>query len=287
MMPDIETLKSKIWDALPDQAALSLQYWRAHGRFPNLLDPKTFTEKVQVRKLYDRDVRLPDWADKAKVKDIIAPLIGIEHVIPTLFLGKDIDTFAVRNLPRPFVIKPTHSCGDAIFIRENDDPHWVAIKLKCDEWINRSYGTRAREWLYEQIEPRIIVEPMLGGGEIVPVDYKWFVFDGVPRYLHVDYGRYRSRTQAIMDADWNRVDAQMVHPRAPDPIPRPKGFDDMKRIAATLGKGFDFVRIDQYDIDGAVYFGEATFYPGSGFMRYDPVSFDETLGKLWKMGSKA
>jgi hypothetical protein len=286
MIPDYQHVKTIIWEALPDQLALRLQYHSAHGRFPNLTNPKALSEKIQYRKLYDRDPRLPIWADKIKVKPIVADIIGEEYVIPTLWEGRELDTFAVRELPRPFIIKPSHSSGAVVIIREGDDYNWAEIKMITNGWVSDHFGTRCREWLYSEIEPGIIVEPLIGDGESVPVDFKFFVFHGRVECVHVDFGRYgvAGRTQAILDRDWKRLPVLSLHPGHWGDVSKPEGFENMLSIAETIGAHFEFVRVDLYNIDGHPWFGEATFYPASGFAPYHPRSFDEHLGSLWHIG---
>lgn len=284
-MPEpLDDIKTMIWEALPDRAAIALQYYRAHGRFPNLKAPKTFTEKVQYRKLNDRDPRLPLFADKIRAKELVALIIGDEYIIPTLWSGKYLNIPKISELPRPIVIKASHGCASNIFVHEGDKPDWSAMWWQCQDWLRTPYGTKTREWLYEGIERQILVEPMIGNGKQPPSDYKFFVFHGQVTHVHVDIDRYGDqRVRAILDKDWQRLDVKSFYPNAPYTVDRPDRFEEMKRIAEKIGKKFDFVRVDLYDVDGRIYFGETTFYPASGYLAYDPPSFDAELGAAWKV----
>lgn len=286
MINPYDDIKAAIWETMPDRLAIALQYRKRHRRFPNLRNPRTLTEKVQYRKLYDRDPRLPIWADKVKVKPIIAGIIGEEHIIPTLWHGKVLDVEAVSQLPRPFVIKSNSACEANIFIHEGDEVDWIKVAYQTREWMHESYGTRMREWLYSAIDRQILVEPMIGDGHAPPVDYKFFIFHGEIHAVHVDIGRFTGgRVRAILDSEWNRLPVKCYHPNAPFDVARPPWFNAMKDIAEQIGRHFDFVRVDLYNVDGKIFFGEATFYPASGYLPYEPASFDAHLGSLWKMQS--
>jgi hypothetical protein len=189
---------------------------------------------------------------------------------------------ALEKLPRPFVLKATHSCAANIFIHEGDYVDWTPIAIQCRDWMQAPYGGRTREWLYDSIERKIIAEPMIGDGKLPPPDYKIFVFHGAVHCVNVDLDRFgEQRVRAILDADWNRLPVKLFYPNAPFDVPKPDRWDEMKGIAEAIGKHFDFVRVDLYYVDGRIYFGETTFYPASGYLPYDPPSFDAEMGALW------
>lgn len=275
------------WEMLPDRLAVLLQYRRAHGRFPRLNPPITFTEKVQYRKLYERDSRLPVFADKAKAKALIAEMIGPQYIIETLWAGRDTERLNFEELRRPFVIKPTHSCGETIFVREDDHPDWDDVRRQCRSWVDGAYGSRTREWLYKHIEPGIMIERMIGDGKTPPADFKLFVFHGKTKIIQVDVQRFGDvRERALYDADWKRLAVWSTFPDSRQEIDRPNRLDEMKRVAEKIGSAFDFVRVDLYEVDERIYFGETTFYPASGYARYHPVSFDAEMGKMWQQATK-
>jgi hypothetical protein len=272
---------------LPDKLAVLLQYRRAHGRFPRLNPPVTFTEKVQYRKLYDRDARLPVFADKAKAKALISGMIGPQYIIETLWAGRDTECVNFEELQRPFVIKPTHSCGETIFVREDDHPNWDEVRKRCRSWVDCTYGSRTREWLYKHIEPGIMIERMIGDGKAPPADFKLFVFHGETKVIQVDVQRFGDvRERAMYDADWKRLAVHSSFPDSRHDIDQPKRLDEMKRVAERIGSAFDFVRVDLYEVGERIFFGETTFYPASGYARYHPDTFDVELGELWKQATK-
>jgi hypothetical protein len=277
-------VKEALWKMLPDRVAVSLQFWRSQGKLPNLDDPTSFSEKLQVRKLYSRDRRFPAFADKAKVKQLMSEIIGPEHLIPTLWVGREIDRVDFARFQRPFVIKPTHGCGEVIFVRDGQGIDWKAVRDRCREWLCTTYGAKTREWLYQHIERQIIIEPMIGDGDVPPADLKFFVFHGVVRMIQVDVQRFSdTRERAIFDRDWNRLPVGFSYPDTRKQIERPHHLAEMIKMAEAVGAEFDFVRVDLYETNDQVYFGEATFYPASGYAKFRPSEFDAELGSFWTL----
>jgi len=252
---------------------IQLTYWWRHRRLAQLGDPMLFTEWVQHRKLHDRDPRLPRLADKVAVKDVVAERLGQEWVTPTVWSGDVLPSEPVW--PFPYVVKSRHGCGHVCIVRSAQD-HAEAIR-QSKRWMQRSYGGWLDEWLYGEIERGLLVEPFVGDGAALPIDYKIFVFGGQARFIQVHLGRGEQHRWIVFDRDWRRVS-----PATADPDPaRPRSLSDMLRAAEALAAGFCFVRADFYEIDGRPRFGELTFYPGSGLERVEPPRLDLLMGLLW------
>lgn len=260
----------------PDLRATRIQLtylWR-HGRLAELEFPKKFTEHVQFRKLHDQDVRLPLYADKVTVKKIVADMIGSDWVIPTLWHGTQLPPSPEWSLP--FVLKARHGCNQSVFVHcERAD--WKRIRRKADRWLASQYGHWLDEWLYAQISPGLLIEPYIGEGRILPIDYKFYVFGGRVEYVQVHLGRASDHRWILFDRRWQRVSSPTTDA---DPSP-PDNLEQMIEAAEALGTGFDFVRVDLYEVDQKPWFGEMTFYPGSGLDRFDPVSLDDVIGAHW------
>lgn len=175
----------------------------------------------------------------------------------------------------PFVVKSRHGCGD--FRVVSDATSYRDARRHSARWVTRQYGRWLDEWLYKKIERGLLVEPFLGCGRDLPIDYKLFVFGGTVRYVQVHIERAQNHRWMVFDLNWQRVSPPTCDP---DPT-RPVTLDQMIGAAEELGKEFDFVRADFYEIDGRAVFGELTFYPGSGLERVDPVTLDATMGMLW------
>ena len=257
----------------PARLRVKLTYLWRHGRLPDLDDPRTFTERVQRRKLVDRDMRMPVFADKVRAKAIVADRLGPEWVIPTLWHG---NTLPEREAwPRPFVVKARHGCNQIAFV--NEGVCWERVRQRAERWVGQTYGTWLDEWLYTHIQRGVLVEPFVGIGRALPIDYKMFVFGGRVEFVQVHLDRGGRHRWIVFDRQWHRVSSQTDDA---DPEP-PRALSAMIEGAEELGRGFDFVRVDLYEIRGRPMFGEMTFYPGSGLDRFDPVALDDVMGNAW------
>jgi hypothetical protein len=244
--------------------------------------PRTQTERIQHRKLFVRDPRLPLRQDKIEVKRFVADTVGADHVVPTLWSGTQLPPRRLRTWPRPFVLKASHGCGWNVMVPAEGPVPWGRIERKVDRWLRTTYGVQAGEWLYSRIPPRLLVEPHVGDPTTRPDDYKLWVYRGRVQFIHWSTGRgtpdYRGQ---VMDREWREVFEARRVPVAQEPRPRPASLDRMVEIAEALAEDWPFVRIDLYDVDGRPLFGEYTFYPTSGFHQLWPDGTDEALGALW------
>ncbi|MEO6579957.1 MAG: ATP-grasp fold amidoligase family protein [Sphingomicrobium sp.] len=252
---------------------VQLIYWWRHGTRAKLVSPILFTEHVQRRKLYDRDNRFPHLADKVKVKPHVAATLGARWVVPTLWRGNWLPERAAW--PMPFVVKSRHGCGHFVVVRNDHD--YERARKSSRRWIRNSYGTWLDEWSYGQIMRGLLVEPFIGDGSALPIDYKFFVFGGRVRYVQVHLDRAGDHRWIVLSPDWKRVS-----PPTTDPDPRsPVSIGLMIEAAEELGRGFDFVRADFYEVRGNPLFGELTFYPGSGLEAVEPPELNLAMGAWW------
>ena len=256
---------------------LHLTYAWRHRRRLSLREPTRFTELVQRRKLVDHDRRLPQMIDKVAVKRFVAATLGPEWVTPTLWLGDALPT--APAWPRPFVVKSRHGCNQRRFVR-SEEADWAEIRRAAAVWMRRDYGFWLDEWGYRGIPRGLIVEPFVGGGPALPVDYKLYVFHGQVAAIQVHLEREHDHRWLLYDRDWNRLSSPAPsHAASPGP---PAGLARMIEGAEALARGFDFVRVDFYDTPACPRFGEMTFYPGSGLDPFDPPELDLMLGRLWR-----
>ena len=257
---------------------VNLTYRWRHGRWPDLSNPTTFTELIQLRKLHDRDARMPVLADKVRAKIFAAERLGPEWIIPTLWHGPVLP--AAPEWPAPFVVKSRHGCNQRAFVRRDvrtDKEDWSTIRRRAARWMQTRYGSWLDEWAYSRIPRGILVEPFVGEHGTLPVDWKIYVFGGRACFVQVHLDRETRHRWIVMDCSWQRVSAPT---RDPDPAP-PSSLSRMLAAAETLATGFDFVRVDFYEIAGQPLFGEMTFYPGSGLDPFDPVGLDGVMGRAW------
>jgi hypothetical protein len=267
-----------------DRVRLSLRFRRRFGYWPGLREQQSFNEHMLRYKLSSRgDERLPRLADKLAAKEHIAALVGPEHVVPTYWQGREFPAREERTWPRPYVIKSTHACRQLILVRDEKEEDWDRIEPVAAQWISEAYaaGRWHREWHYAQIHPRLLVEAMLGDGVQPPPDYKFFVFGGRAELVEVDEGRYVDHRRSFFDRNWKLMPFGLKYPRPAVPPPRPSKLAEMIRIAETLGRDFEFVRVDLYEVDGRVYCGELTFFPIAGMGRFDPPEADFLVGGFW------
>jgi hypothetical protein len=272
-------------------------------------NPVTFREKVRYKMLRDRRDLVVTFADKAAVRDYVAAVVG-ESYLPRAYAIIDSPRGLYDlALPDYYVVKPTHGSGAAIIVSSHapvdsrlPDPRWGwvyshvrpefatghQIAQIAEEWVAKLYGQGPnREWVYGQVPRRVIVEEMLAGVDgAIPDDYKFFVFHGQCVFIQVDSGRFGRRTQDFYRPDWQRVPMSGGPPWA-DPEPaRPEHLDEMIRVAESLGRDTDFVRVDLYDVDGRVVFGELTSFPAGGDSPFDPEAFNVEFGRPWSVPRK-
>ena len=255
-------------------ARVRLTYLWQHRRLPDLARPRLFTEWVQHRKLYDRDHRLPTLADKVAVKALVAERLGAEWIIPTLWHGRALPD--APPAPTPLVVKARHGCGQIAFVHDPAD--WRGLRARTRRWARARYGYWLDEWAYAAVPRGLLVEPYVGDGPTLPVDYKCFVFGGRVEFVQVHLARATAHRWIVMDRDWRRVSLATGDPDPPPPA-------TLARIiiaAETLAHGHDFLRADFYEVAGQPLFGELTIYPGSGLLRVEPPALDRAMGDHWR-----
>ncbi|WP_240320689.1 ATP-grasp fold amidoligase family protein [Sphingomonas crusticola] len=253
---------------------LHLTYLWRHRRPLALAAPLLFTELVQRRKLIDRDCRIPRWIDKLAAKHAVANILGGAWVTPTLWSGN-----ALPDRPPcapPFVLKSRHGCGQICFVRDEGED-WAKVRRMAASWMRRPYGRWLDEWGYRDVPRGLLIEPFLCSSLNLPIDYKLFVFHGRVRAIQVHLDRATRHRWVLFDPAWrpfSRRDGDRD-------IRPPASLTQMIAGAEALGRGFDFVRIDLYEVDGHARFGEASFYPGSGLEPIDPPELDRQFGRHW------
>ena len=270
---------ARLW---PDKLYLKLLYRLLMHKRLNLKNPRSFNEKLQWLKLYNRDPQHTLMVDKFKVKEYVANLIGAEHIIPTLGVWENAKDVDFDSLPDKFVIKCNHNSGQGLYICKNKSKMDVEkVRSNLQQALETDYFFRFREWPYKDVERRIIAEEYIEDksstdGDLK--DYKFMCFNGKVRCSFVCSERKTNLKVSFFDRDWNPLPFERHYPRSDKPIPQPVHYDEMIRFAEKLSQGIPFVRVDFYDVEDKIYFGELTFFPGSGFEEFTPTIWDETLG---------
>jgi len=258
---------------------INKSYYKVFKKNINWENPVTYNEKLSVSKLMCATKIKSDLTDKIKVRDWVKDKIGEEHLIPLIGTYDDFDEIDFEKLPNKFVIKMNHDCGSVSVVNDKSKINKKKLEKKYNFHKKFNYAYKWFEMHYENIEPKILIEKNMGSAI---TDYKFLCFDGVPYTCRLDFDRFGEHTRNIYDLDWNLLDANKGnYKNNPNKIDKPKNFDEMVEIVKKLCDGFDQVRVDLYDIDGKIYFGEMTFTNGRGEEPFHPESKDEEIGKLW------
>lgn len=268
---------------LSDEAYLKLVYRLIFGRKLDLKNPKTFNEKLQWLKLYNRKPEYTLMVDKYEVKGYIAEQIGEEYVIPTLGVWDNFDDIDFDSLPNQFVLKCTHDSGGLVICKDKSNLDVTKAREKINKALTRRFYYFGREWPYKNVKPRIIAEKYMVDKTVDELrDYKLFCFNGEPKVTLVCSGRFSEGglREDFFDEQWNHISIKRPgHPNENTVIPKPINFEQMKMLAHQLFKSIPFLRVDFYEIDGKLYFGELTFYPASGFEEFEPNKWDYEMGE--------
>lgn len=274
----------KFFKWLPDIIFLRLRYYFETGQKLHLKNPRTFNEKLQWLKINDRKPEYTQLVDKAAVKSYIAPIIGEEYVIPTIGLWNTFDEIDFEKLPSQFVLKTTHGGGGGgvIICRNNKCFDKVNARLLLEASLNSDIYTLWREWPYKNVNRKILAEPLIPTKDGDLRDYKFFCFNGEPKFLKVDFGRFIEHHANYYDLQWNLLPfGEAVFPPVEShQEKRPENFDKMVEIAKELSAGHKFLRVDLYNVEGKIYFGELTFYPASGMGRFTSEEWERKVGDM-------
>ena len=253
----------------------------AHRRLPHFGRPVTFSDKINWRILYDRRPLLEWTCDKLAMKEYALREVPDGLAVPrTLWSGSDVRKLDAVDLPEQWVLKPNHRTGLVYFGTGRPDQRELAEVTAT--WLDAFEASRLREWAYSKARPMLLAEELMGTPGTPPPDYKFFVFKGKIEVLERHADRYTRHQARLYTPDWSALDVVVDTELAPV-TPPPQNLDRMLEIAAKLGQPFDFMRVDLYDDDGVVKFGELTPYPCSGLGRFTPASFDTELGKAWAL----
>lgn len=266
---------------VPDPLLRRVMYRYKFGRWANFASPTRFTELVSWRMLNQRTEQFSWTCDKNRMKEYARERCPDLKAAETVWFGTDVSTIDLDALPDQWVIKPNHRSGIVAF-GDRSTTH-ADVERMTRGWLRGHDRAAVGEWAYRTAERGILIEPRLGGGgRVAPVDYKFYVFHGEVKVLHCDAGRFTSRfEESWFTPAWEQVKVYNGIEHTLD-IEPPQCFAHMLACAAELGKGFDFIRVDLYDIDGEAYFGEVTPYPSGGMDGFEPDEFDTTLGSWWR-----
>ena len=265
---------------IPDKLYLKIVYRIKTGRRLNLKHPVGFNEKENWLKVNDIHPEYTDYVDKVKVRGIVEKLIGPDYFFPLLGTWKHFNEIDFDKLPNEFVLKCNHDSGSVKVISDKSKMNKQELEKFFEDRLALNSFCLGREYPYKDVEPCILAEKLMKSESGIN-DYKFFCFDGKPELMFVATERASGNTKFDwFDMDFNHLDIVNIHPQSGQPIARPRCFDEMKEIASKCSQGMRFVRIDLYEIDGKVYFGEYTFFHGGGFWLFKPDHWEKDLGDL-------
>lgn len=271
------------YDSMGDEEYLRRVFRAKLGYDLNLENPKTFNEKLQWLKLYDRRPEYTMMVDKVEVKDYVASIIGKEHIIPTLGVWEDPDDIDFDALPDQFVLKCNHNSGGALVCKEKTHFDVKAAKKSLKKQLNQNYFFEGREWPYKNVKRRILAEPIIEQlGKPGSVEYKVTCFNGELEFVTICTGvahaRFEDRFNDHYDREFNKLDWYVNYKPAPIAPKQPEKWNELIDIAERFSKGIPYLRVDMYIIEDTILFGEFTFYTWSGYMDFNPPQWNKILG---------
>ncbi len=273
-------IKQFLKNRIPDKLYLEIVFKINLNKRLDLKNPKTFNEKLQWLKLYNRNPEYTKMVDKYAVKEYVRDVIGSSYVIPTYGIWERYEDIDFKNLPERFVLKCTHDSGGLVLCKDKSQLDYEEIKRTIVSSLKTNYFVYGREWPYKNVKPRIIAEEYVvdAKNEILPV-YKFMCFNGEPKIIQtIQNDKQENESIDYFDTDWNLLQIRQGFPNSEYPYEKPKRLDEMIEIARTFSKGHPFLRVDLYVANDEIKFSEFTFYSDGGFMPFDPPSWDKKLG---------
>ena len=281
---ELELFIRKYPKLFTDKFYLGALYRLRFGRRLNWSNPKSFNEKLSWLKIHDRNPLYTILADKYDVKRFVSELIGEEYIVPTLFVVNSIHDLDYDKLPQSFVIKATHDSSGAVIVKNKDLFSLESIRDKYNMLMKRNYFWHMREWPYKNIKPRIIVDQYLGESTndsvTLPLrDYKFCCFNGEPQYMYITV-KDINIFENFYDKDFHIIDINHGYKRHLPEFIKPKNYDKMWELAGVLAKASKapFIRVDFFNINGKIFFGEYTFYDWGGLKPFTTFCQDIELG---------
>lgn len=277
--------KAGLSKMIPDKAYLKLKFRASMDRKLNLKNPKTYNEKLQWLKLYDRKPEYTKIVDKYDVKAYVAEKIGPEYIIPTLGVWDRVEDIDFDALPDQFVLKCTHDSGGLVICKDKSKLDVEKAKRKLDKALHREFYYLGREWPYKAVKPRILAETYMEDAKTKELsDYKFFCFHGEAKAVRVDTERGTGDVKMdFFDKDRNHMPFYRNHRNA-DVMPElPENYPEMLALAEKLSEGFYHMRVDLYSVNGKIYFGEMTFFSANGMAPFYPDEWDIIFGEWIKL----
>jgi hypothetical protein len=265
---------------IPDRIYLEIAYRIVAGKKLHLNSPKTYNEKMQWLKLYNRRPEYIQMVDKYEVRKFVTECVGAQYLIPLLGVWDKTEEIDFSLLPAKFVLKCTHDSHGIVICNEKSHLDISKARAILDKGLSSNFYYQGREWPYKYVKPRIIAEKyMENPGENQLTDYKVYTFNGKAKFIQVDFDRFTNHRRQFYSTDWVQLDISWhIKSDRVKKIPKPSVLNQVIKLSEGLSKGIPHLRTDFYIIGSMVYIGEMTFYSGSGFGKWTPDSFDAEMG---------
>ena len=282
MNQTVKEIGKKIVALIPSKIWISYRFKKKMGYPMDWKTPRTYSQKLQWLKVYDRNPLYTTLVDKYEVKKYVADKIGAEYIIPTLGVWDKFDEIDFDAMPKQFVLKCTHDSGGLVICRDKSKFDKEAARKLFKIALSRNPYDVSREWPYKNVKPRIIAEQYMEDEKTAELrDYKFFAFDGEVKAMFIASERASETEETkfdFFDTDFNHLPFTNGHPNAKVPPEKPENFEEMKILAAKLSKGLPQARIDFYEVNGKIYFGEVTFFHWGGTKPFEPAEWDRIFG---------
>lgn len=281
----IMTRTASLW---PDKTYIRIVYYLSFGRKLNLKKPISLTEKINWLKVNCKDPSYSNLVDKYEVKNYVKSKVGDDIIIPTLGVWDSFNDIDFDKLPQKFVLKTTNGGGNTsvVICRDKNSLDIESCRHKLQLQNSKKIYMWSREYPYYTVKPRIIAEEFIETPNNELSDYKFFCFNGIPHFLFVGTERQKAGEEVkfdFFDSDFIHLAVKNGHENSNRPIPKPKNFDQMLNIASKLSEGIPNVRIDLYNVDGQIYFGEITLFHFGGFVPFSPDEWDYKFGQMLEL----
>ncbi|MGH4140376.1 ATP-grasp fold amidoligase family protein [Clostridium sp.] len=263
---------------LKDETYLKIMFRSMMGYRLDLKNPKTFNEKLQWLKLNDRKQEYSKYVDKYAVRSYIDETIGGEFLIPLICVYENVEEINWDIIPNKFVLKCTHGSGSNIICIDKDKLDLEVSKIKLNKWIKNNWYWFGREWPYKNVKPRIVCEKFISETDNTPDDYKVLCFNGKAKLIEVHIDRYGNHKQDFYDEKWNKTIISQDGTISDFVYEKPQQFEKMIQLSEKLASDLYHARIDWFVVRNKLYFGEVTFFDGSGFAPFDQEEYDYLLG---------
>ena len=281
----VNTILEKL-SFIPDKTYLRIIYFLKLKKRISFKNPRSFNEKLQFLKLRQKNAFFSKLSDKYAVRDYVKEVIGKDVLTKILWIGESIEDIPFSKLPQRFVIKINCSSGQNILIKDKQEMDVVKVKKTLKKWLGQDYWKRSRELNYKGVRKKILIEEFLEDSKsFVPNDFKFFVFNGKTRFVQIDVDRFKKHKRCIYDTNWNKQSFGLEYDFYEGNVEKPKNLKKMITYAEKLAKNLPFARVDFYEVNNKVKFGEITFYPGGGLEKFFPNhdKLDKKFGDLMKI----